>query len=373
MQHRVLVVDDMAIVRRMLVRFFERQPNWHVVGAAGNGQVGLEIARQRHPDLITLDLEMPVLDGIETLEELSRRGNRASVVLLSGQNNSASPRTIRGLELGAFDFVEKPDGTEGKSTVEMFEARLRTVLNAWESRLPKNRLPEAAATKLLASSPAATPAPSPASAWLNALPPVSPSGRAIEPRFVLIGVSTGGPRALAEILPRIPSDFGLPILVVQHMPAGFTAALARSLALKCQMPVAEAVDGETVFANRIYIAPGGKQMKVASGPGRKPVIQITEEAPENNCRPAVDVLFRSVAIHFPAQSIAVILTGMGNDGTLGLQMLKRTGAHTIAQDEATSTVFGMPKEAIRAGAVDSVLPLDSIAGEILKFAKVAAV
>lgn len=374
MPHRVLVVDDMAIVRRMLVRYFERQPDWQVVGSVGNGQLALDATQRHNPDLITLDIEMPVLDGIGTLEELSRRKAPSSVVLLSSQNNSDSPRTIRALELGAFDFVQKPDGSEGDRTLELFEKRLGYVLSAWALRRG-NRPP---------LTPPPPPTRFPATASLEGRPvetrrlrelrekevaalPIY-TGR-IDPRFLLIGVSTGGPKALADLLPRLPRDLGLPILIVQHMPAGFTTALAKSLHEKCAFPVREAVDGEAALPNCAYIAPGGRHLKLVSGPARKPLLVVSDEPPENSCRPAVDTLFRSASLSFPAQSIAVILTGMGNDGTLGMRLLKRSGALTIAQDEATSTVFGMPREAINSGVVDQILPLDQIAEAITKLAR----
>jgi two-component system chemotaxis response regulator CheB len=182
--------------------------------------------------------------------------------------------------------------------------------------------------------------------------------------MVLIGVSTGGPNTLATLLPALPANLGVPILIVQHMPPLFTQSLAENLASKCALKVREAVHDEVAEANTVYIAPGGHQMRIAPGADGRKVIQITDDPPENNCRPAVDYLFRSAASHFPGRSLAVILTGMGSDGTLGLRLLKRHGCHVIAQDEATSVVWGMPKAAVEAGVADVVLPLDSIAGKI---------
>jgi two-component system, chemotaxis family, protein-glutamate methylesterase/glutaminase len=184
------------------------------------------------------------------------------------------------------------------------------------------------------------------------------------PEIVLIGVSTGGPAALARIMPVFPADLGVPILIVQHMPPVFTQSLAESLASKSAIPVREAVHGEPVVRNTAYIAPGGRHMRLAIGTDRQPAIQITDDPPENNCRPAVDYLFRSVANQFSGQTMAVILTGMGSDGTLGLRLLKRRGCYVIAQDEASCTVYGMPKAAVDAGVTDTVLPLDAIAAKI---------
>ena len=182
--------------------------------------------------------------------------------------------------------------------------------------------------------------------------------------MVLVGVSTGGPAALTRILPGIPGDLGVPIFIVQHMPPVFTQSLAESLAAKCAMSVREAVHGELAEPNTVYIAPGGRHMRLGTEPGARVSIQITDDPPENNCRPAVDYLFRSAANHFPGRAMAVILTGMGSDGTVGLRLLKRRGCFVIAQDEASCVVYGMPKAAIEAGVADIVLPLDAIAGRI---------
>jgi two-component system chemotaxis response regulator CheB len=187
---------------------------------------------------------------------------------------------------------------------------------------------------------------------------------ATKPEMVLIGVSTGGPNALARMLPAIPGNIGVPLLIVQHMPPVFTQSLAESLSAKCAIRVREAVHGEKVEPNTAYIAPGGRQMRLQPAPDGSKLLQITDDPPENNCRPAVDYLFRSAASHFPGRSMAAILTGMGSDGTLGLRLLKRHGCFSIAQDEASCVVYGMPKAAVDAGMADVVLPLDSIAARI---------
>jgi two-component system chemotaxis response regulator CheB len=182
---------------------------------------------------------------------------------------------------------------------------------------------------------------------------------------VLIGVSTGGPGALAKLVPALPFDLGAPVFIVQHMPALFTQPLAESLDKKSALRVKEAQHGETAEKNCVYLAPGGRQMKLFAGPQGEIILHITDDPPENGCRPAVDYLFRSAALHFPGRSVAAILTGMGNDGTDGLRMLKRGGCFSIAQDEASCVVFGMPKEAIQAGVVDTVAPLNMIGAAIV--------
>ena len=186
---------------------------------------------------------------------------------------------------------------------------------------------------------------------------------------MVIGVSTGGPAALDVLLPALPASFPLPILVVQHMPPIFTKSLADSLAPKCAVQVREAMQGELAKPNTVYIAPGGQQMRLGMSPDNQPVLEITNDPPENNCRPAVDYLFRSAASRFPGRAMAVILTGMGSDGTLGLRLLKRHGCFAIAQDEASCIVYGMPKAAVDAGVADVVLPLHSIASRITSVVK----
>jgi two-component system chemotaxis response regulator CheB len=188
--------------------------------------------------------------------------------------------------------------------------------------------------------------------------------RGARPDMVLIGVSTGGPPALARLLPELPATLGVPVLIVQHMPPLFTASLAESLRARCTLRVREAADGDVLDPQTVYIAPGGRQMRLLAGADGARVIQITDDPPENNCRPAVDYLFRSVANHFPGRAMAVILTGMGSDGLLGVRLLKRHGCVVIAQDEATCVVYGMPKAVVDAGVADAVLPLDAIAARI---------
>jgi two-component system chemotaxis response regulator CheB len=187
--------------------------------------------------------------------------------------------------------------------------------------------------------------------------------------MVLIGVSTGGPEALARLLPAIPGDIGVPILIVQHMPPIFTKALAENLGTKCAVRVREAAQGESPEPNTVYIAPGGRHMRLGIERDQRPVLELTDDAPENNCRPAVDYLFRSAAERFPGRALAVILTGMGSDGTLGLRLLKRHGCFVIAQDEASCVIYGMPKAAVDAGVTDVILPLESIASRITAIAK----
>ena len=264
------------------------------------------------------------------------------------------------MELGAFDFITKPDrGTPAENLVYLRQS-LQPMIRAFERRRDiRAMLGRGAGMPPHADVPPVRPTPTAPSPQIVRRPA---SGAPL----VLIGVSTGGPAALAALLPALPADLNAPVLIVQHMPPMFTKALAASLARKTALNVKEAQDGEIAAANCIYLAPGGAQMKVVAGPRGETVLRITDDPPENGCKPAVDYLFRSAALQFPGRAVAAILTGMGNDGTAGLRLLKRGGCRSIAQDEATCVVFGMPKEAIATGLIDTVAPLDRIAAAIVR-------
>jgi two-component system chemotaxis response regulator CheB len=300
---------------------------------------------------------MPELDGLQVLEALREAKCDASVIVLSGLTARASALTVKALERGAFDFITKPAADSIEQSKELVLEALRPRVNA----LTRRREIQALLRQPGAPKPAVTP-PGPPPAQRAAEPAARP-GVGRKPDLVLVGVSTGGPNALAQLLPGIPKDISVPILIVQHMPPMFTASLAESLGPKCAIRVREARTNEALEANTAYIAPGGRQMRIVNGGGNG-VIQVTDDPPENNCRPAVDYLFRSVANHFPGRAMAVILTGMGSDGVLGLRLLRRHGCHVIAQDEASCVVYGMPRAAVEAGVVDVVLPLDQIAARI---------
>ena len=357
---RAVVVDDSVVFRRVVSEALERIPGVQVAGTASNGRQAVQRVLELKPDLVSLDIEMPEMDGLQVLEALRDARSSASVIVLSGLTARASSLTVKALERGAFDFITKPAADSIEQSKELVLEALRPRVNA----LARRREIQA----LLRPSGAPAPPPRPQAAEPKpqaaaALQPASKSAPGRKPDFVLIGVSTGGPNALAQLLPGIPPDIGVPLLVVQHMPPVFTASLAESLAPKCRIRVREAKAGEALEANTAYIAPGGRQMRVIKA-DRGGIVQITDDPPENNCRPAVDYLFRSVANQFPGRAMAVILTGMGSDGTLGLRLLKRHGCYVIAQDEASCVVYGMPRAAAEAGVVDAVLPLDQIAGRI---------
>lgn len=354
---RVLVVDDAVLFRRVISDALAGIPGVEVAGSASNGKLALSRLAALAPDLMTLDIEMPEMNGLEVLEAMKASGSETGVIVLSSQTLSGGSMTIRALELGAFDFVTKPEGGSPDDNLLQLRRRLLPIVRAFERRREIRMI--LAGSGFSSSGMAGSGKPPPAVASIPARP------RTGSP-IILIGVSTGGPAALSQVLPALPADLRAPVFIVQHMPPMFTQALAQSLQGKCAIRVKEACDGEIAVRGWAYIAPGGRHMKLAAGTAGDILIKLTDDPPENNCRPSVDYLFRSAALQFPGRAVAAILTGMGNDGAQGLKMLKRGGCYSIAQDEATCVVYGMPREAVLTGAVDTVVPLTKIASAILR-------
>ncbi len=356
---KVIVVDDTVLYRKIVSDVIAEIPGVEVVGTAHNGKAALLKIKTLQPDLLTLDIEMPEMSGLELLERLRIEAPDVGAVMLSTLTQEGGLMTMRALELGAFDFIPKPQsGTMAENKTAVKNA-LEPILRAY-SRIRRNkRVP------VFHHSPGA-PKPLRAASY----PPLaikSACKRAGSSSIIGIGISTGGPNALARMLPKLPADIGVPVVIVQHMPPMFTQSLARSLDGKCALDVHEAKNGEPLRPNVVYIAPGGKQMKIVAGAdGRQRVIKITDDPPENSCKPSVDYLFRSIAELYVGRSTGVIMTGMGSDGTAGLKLMKSNGAVVIAQDESSCVVFGMPKDPIQQGIVDVVAPLDAISQEILK-------
>lgn len=355
MNLRVLVVDDTIMYRKVVGDILAEMPGVEVVGTANNGKIALSRVGSLKPDLITLDVEMPIMNGLETLEALSQQYPDVGVIMLSTLTKRGSDITMKALELGAFDFIAKPDAEAKQENVQYLRNALLPRIKAYAKRLELKLLLKQKAR------PAGISAPAPVRPVNTAVP----SRRAGKSKAVAIGISTGGPNALSKMLPQLPK-LGVPVFIVQHMPPVFTKSLAESLDSKCQYEVREAEHNDLVRPDVIYIAPGGKHMRVAAGTGGAKIIQITDDPPENNCKPAVDYMFRSVAREYGALTTGVVMTGMGGDGTLGLKVLKSFGAVTIGQDEETCVVYGMPKTAFDAGVVDVVAPLETIAAEIVR-------
>ena len=410
---RVLIVDDSAVMRGLLRSVVISDNRLEVAGTAADGASALRAMDSIRPDLVLLDVEMPVMDGLSTLKQMKAKGQRLPVIMCSALTQHGATVTIEALACGASDYVAKPSGQANK------EASMRALA---QDLIPKILALTAYATSshdhaqvhtsafpampfqampLHNSDFPGIPATNSGSAWPshsgasssaiggapNSLPIHLPAGYApasqtslhlhqlpastSPPAVVLIGVSTGGPAALDHLLPDLPANFPSPILIVQHMPELFTRLLAERLNTRCPLRVCEATQGEPIRPGVIYIARGDWHMEVSSpdrpaGSVPAPVLRLTQEAPENHCRPAVDVLFRTAAAVYSSRVLAIVLTGMGYDGLAGSRILREHGATIFAQDQATSAVWGMPGAVAQAGLAHRVLPLNTIAPEILR-------
>lgn len=359
---RVLVVDDTIVYRKIVSDVLHDLPGVEVVGTANNGKIAISRIVSLKPDLVTLDIEMPEMNGIEVLEHLREMPEAPTAVMLSTLTHKGSEMTIRALELGAFDFIPKPDEGRMAENKEKILLALAPIIEAFKRQKEirdklKGRFQDKGSAIQTISARRPVPPPRTFSSY-------RPRGAS---EIVGIGISTGGPNALAKMMPMLTEKLNVPIVVVQHMPPMFTQSLAKSLDAKCSLSVKEAVNGEPLVPNTVYIAPGGKQMKIVAGAdGRTRNLKITDDPPENSCKPSADYLFRSIAEHYVGRATGVIMTGMGSDGTKGLEQMKKSGSVIIAQDKESCTVYGMPKEPIEKGLVDIIASLDTIAEEITK-------
>jgi two-component system chemotaxis response regulator CheB len=354
-QIRIFVVDDSVVFRKLMLTTINGIPGVRTVGVASNGKEAIDTIPSVQPDLITLDLNMPIMDGLETLRELREVYPQFRVIVVSAHTNEGAQTTLKALEAGALDVITKPDSNDMDLNSKLLHDQFVSLLTKY-SDSEKN---------LDLTSRVATVKPAPVKETATGTQHLSFS---VRPEIIAIGLSTGGPSALTELLPSLPADFSLPVLIVQHMPKLFTKTLAESLERKTTIKVVEAQDGEVLKAATVYIAPGGTQMKVRKGDKGEVFVQITDEPAENFCKPSADYLFRSVAHVYGDKALGVIMTGMGSDGVLGLRLMKRQGAQVIAQDRQSCTVWGMPRMAFEAGVVDIVLPLQEIAAEIIRCA-----
>ena len=345
---RVLVVDDSTLFRKVVRDVLQDLADVEVVGVAANGKLAIEKVDQLKPDLLTLDVEMPELDGIGVLRELRARPSAPTAIMLSSLTERGAQKTTEALGLGAFDFILKPSGNNLASNTAELRTSLGPKIAAFQASL-RSAPPLADRTS---TEPGETyPAP-------NDQPP----------KVCLIGVSTGGPATLGKLLPSLPADFPLPVIIVQHMPAVFTKTLAETLNTTCRLNVQEIQDGMQARPGNVYIAPGGKQTQVLSDMPFES-FKVTDDPPENHCRPSIDYLFRHAAEVYGGRSMAVILTGMGNDGTAGCRKLKGLGSRIIAEHESSCVVYGMPRSVVEAGLANIVKPLGDLAETIIESAR----
>ena len=355
---RIVIVDDSAVMRSLLRSVVAADASLEVVGTAADGKAGLQLIEILRPDLVLLDVEMPVMDGLATLRELRRRRYMMPVIMCSSLTQRGARVTIEALACGASDYVAKPAGQSDRETARRMLAHdLIAKVRALTNCVQVEQWPEFLGAP-------------PLSPDLPVAQALKPQAFSSPPSVIVIGVSTGGPAALESLLSALPGDLPSalpPVLIVQHMPEVFTGLLAERLNSRCRLSVREAAEGLPVQAGTIYVARGNWHLEVASG--AQPKLHLTQNPPENHCRPSADVLFRSAAQVYGAGVLAVVLTGMGYDGVHGCRAVREGGGSVLAQDQATSTVWGMPGAVVGAGLANMVLPLDAMAPEIVRIAR----
>jgi two-component system chemotaxis response regulator CheB len=339
---RLLIVDDSATVRSVLKRYFEADPRFEVVGLAKDGLEALELLPELKPDVVTLDIEMPRLNGLETLPRLMKI-RPTPVVMVSSLTTAGAEATLEALELGAVDFIPKPSSRLAPS-----EEVLEKVIAAAGARV---RVPSA--TRPQARRPSQA---------------VSPAGTRWTSKVIVIGSSTGGPQALKTVVEKFPADLKVPVVMVQHMPPGFTKTLAERLDSITPLAVVEATEGTRLEPGKIVLAPGDYHLEISSADR----VVLSQGPTECGVRPAINVTLESVVQRHGDQVVAAILTGMGSDGTRGSRLVKQAGGYVVAQDEATSTVYGMARSVAEAGLVDEVRPLNKIAEALVAQCRIAA-
>lgn len=347
---RVLVVDDAVVFRRLIAEELARDPALDVVGTAANGRIALSKLAQVNPDIVILDIEMPELDGLSTLAELRKVHRRLPVIMFSSQTERGATATLDALALGATDYFTKPTSAGGMD---------ESLAIVREQLIPK--------IKAVCSGASAKPTAKLEPASVRLAPtPVAP--RTLPPSTVhvlAIGTSTGGPNALVELFGQLPANFPVPIVIVQHMPPMFTRMLAERLSAQSALRVHEGTSGAVLQPGHAWVAPGDFHMMVVRD-GTDTRLFLHQDAPENSCRPAVDVLLRSVAKVYGAHALTIILTGMGQDGLRGCEAIREAGGQILVQDEPSSVVWGMPGYVAKAGLADRVMPLALLPDEILR-------
>jgi two-component system chemotaxis response regulator CheB len=347
---RVLIVDDSVVVRQLISDALRSDPEIEIAAVAANGRAALEQLEKVEVDLMLLDLEMPEMDGLTLLDTLKQRGIRVPTIVFSTFTERGASATMEALTRGASDYVSKPSGQKNMS--------------ATVTRIREELIPRVLALGERGRAPIAAPVRVPSSSSSASMPRVVVRPLGERPNVIVIGVSTGGPSALSELVLALPADFAVPVLIVQHMPAVFTKALAARLGQGAKLRVCEAAHQQSLQAGTVYLAPGDFHMRVAGGV-REPWITLGQEAKENGCRPAVDPLFRSAAATFGSQVLALVLTGVGSDGARGAADVRKAGGQVWVQDRATCAASGMPSAIVDAGLCDRELSLGRISGALV--------
>jgi two-component system chemotaxis response regulator CheB len=341
---RVMIVDDSALMRQIINKCLSKEPEIEVVGSISSAVYALKMIAHLKPDIVTLDIEMPEMDGLTALTELRKEYPKLPVIMCSSITSSGAEATIEALNRGANDYVAKPSSQNNRTeSFAQMETELITKVKLFVKKSPQ---PQSQTNTS-------------GSAELTLAKSLSTG----IPRITAIGISTGGPNALKDLLPKLPADYPTPIVIVQHMPALFTSFLAVSLSKTCKVQVKEAEEGDELKAGHVYIAPGDYHMTVVRDK-LKYLIHLNQDPKESFCRPAVDVLLRSIAAVFGKNSLVVIMTGMGQDGLLGCKEILAQGGQVVAQDEASSTVWGMPGAVAKAGLAHKICSLQNMDSEL---------
>ena len=373
---RVLIVDDSAVMRKIIASALQKEPSIEIAGFAANGLQAIEAIQTCNPDVMTLDIEMPEMDGLTALREIRKENKYLPIIMFSSLTHKGAQAAVMALTAGASDYVGKPANATGgiDDAFKVLETELIPKIIGLAKRVKSRREREGLSVNpqkpapSMAAKPPVIPKPiapvRPIASLASKISKATSGVLARPAEAVCIGVSTGGPEALMQVFGAFNAPLSVPIFIVQHMPADFTALLAARLSATGVMTVKEAQEGEIAEPGIAYIAPGGFHMTV-SRPGTKTIIHLNTEPPENSCRPAVDVLFRTAAEVYGNHLLAVMLTGMGYDGLKGSQVIKEKGGQVIAQDEASSVIWGMPGAVVQAGLADGVLPIDKITDEII--------
>ncbi len=370
---QVLVVDDSSMMRRIITTAFDKHENIHIAGYAANGIEAIEAVRKLQPDVVVLDIEMPEMDGLAALKEIRKEHKRLPIVMFSTLTQKGAQAAVMALTNGATDYVGKPTTAAGSinEALKVLEDELiPKVIGLGERVRRRESLGNGSESLLAKPLPNALPLTKPAAPVqpiiVKTMPPLgaAPPVLAAPSKAVVIGVSTGGPMALMQIFGELTHPLHVPVFIVQHMPPTFTTLLAARLTATSEMTIREPESGEVVEPGMVYLAPGGQHMALVKD-GAKLVIQLNTDPPENSCRPAVDVLFRSAAHIYGKDLLGVILTGMGQDGLKGCEQIKAKQGQVIAQDEASSVIWGMPMAVVKNNLADAVLPLDKVMDEII--------